>query len=192
MLGVIDYLRDAGKQSRSSSIPPVLIYLSTGNDGLVNAGQPRRTNMYLKSIMTVALVFVALLLPAYAQTYDFNKFVGTYASNATQDFVFVKRLTISKDENGKAKFRATLSGFPDDLPLGESVGEPYAARNIGVYISYLATFSAGKLSVLMVINTNSNSPQNVNITAYMKHSDGSKPSVYFEGNLQKESEKGSK
>lgn len=148
--------------------------------------------MYLKSIVTTALVFVALLLPASAQTYDFNKFVGTYASNATQDFVFVKRLTISKDDNGKPKFRATLSGFPDDLSLGEAIGEPYTARQVGVYKSYLATFSAGKLSVLMVINTNNNSPQNVNVTAYMKHTDGGKPSVYFEGNLQKETEKSGK
>jgi hypothetical protein len=121
--------------------------------------------MHLKSFAAALVLLVALCLPASAQTYDLNKFKGTYVSDASQDFVFVKRLTIEKQDylpNGKVKFRATLSGFPDDIYLGEATGESYADRTTPVARSYLTTFSTGKLSVFMVIRTHMAAPQNVN------------------------------
>jgi hypothetical protein len=35
-------------------------------------------------------------------------------------------------------------------------------------------------------------PQNVNVTTYMRYTDGSRPDVYFDGSLQKEPEKPAK
>jgi len=148
--------------------------------------------MHLKSFVSALIVFAVWCLPASAQQYDLNKFLGTYASNSNQDYVFVKGLTIAKDDKGKVKFRATLSGFPDDLSLGEATGEQYTARNIDVYKSYLATFTTSKLSVFMVISTNASHPEAVSITSYMKYPDGGKGSVYFDGSLQKEPEKPAK
>jgi hypothetical protein len=148
--------------------------------------------MKLKHFLAALALLLALTVPAQAQTYDLSKFLGNYRSNATQDFVFVKRLTVSKDEHGSVKFSATLSGFPDDIYLGETSGEVYAARTADVYRSYLASFATGKLSVFMTINTNANYPQNLSVTSYLKYSDKSRPNVYFEGNLQKESEKPTK
>jgi hypothetical protein len=145
--------------------------------------------MQLKSFVCALILLVALCLPVSAQTYDLNKFLGTYVSNSSQDFVFVKRLTIAKDDSGKVKIRATLSGFPDDLYLGEATGEPYTARNANVYRSYVATFSTGKLSIIIVVSTSANSPQSVGTTSYMKYTESSRPSVYFDGGLQKEPEK---
>jgi hypothetical protein len=147
--------------------------------------------MHLKSFAAALVLLVALCLPASAQ-YDLSKFIGSYSSNSTQDFVFVKKLTIAKDDNGKVKFRATLSGFPDDLYLGEAIGEPYTARNADVYKNYLTTFSTGKLSVFLIIETCSNQPEAVGTIAYMKYTDSSRGSVYFDGRLQKEPEKPAK
>lgn len=148
--------------------------------------------MHFKSFVTALMLCAAFCLPASAQTYELNKFVGTYAAYPSQDFVGLKRLTITKEDNGKIKFRSTLAGFPDDLYLGEATPESYALRTNPVARNYLADFSAGKLSVVLVVSTNINNPQGINVTSYMKYTDSSKPSVYFEGGLQKEPEKPAK
>jgi len=142
--------------------------------------------MSFRTLVSVLILCVALSLPASAQVYDVNKFVGTWTSNESKDFVFVKRLGITKEKDGKIKFAATLSGFPDDLYLGEAVGEKYAARNADVYRSYVANFTAGKISMILVINTGANSLTNLTVTSYLKYTDGSRPNVFFDGGLQKQ------
>ncbi len=148
--------------------------------------------MRLKCFVSALILFVALSLPVSAQTYDPTQFLGNYVSTASQDYVFVKRLAIEKQENGKIKFRATLSGFPDDLSLGEATGDPYSARTTDVYRNYLANFSTGKVSVFMTIATSVNSPQYVSVTSYLKYTDNSRPNVFFDGSLEKESPKPAK
>jgi hypothetical protein len=146
--------------------------------------------MNMKSIVSTLILFVALMLPVSAQIYDLNKVVGTYLSSAPQDYVFVKKLTIEKEDNGKVKFRATLSGFPDDFYLGEATAESYTARTTAANRTYLTTFSTSKVTVFMVIGTFANSTA-VIVTSYMKYADG-RTNVYFDGSLQKESEKPAK
>jgi hypothetical protein len=141
--------------------------------------------MHVKIIVSTLILFVALILPVSAQVYDLNKVVGTYVSSAPQDYVFVKKLTIEKEDNGKVKFRATLSGFPDYFYLGEATAESYTLRTAAFYRSYLTTFSTSKMTVFMVIGTSANNPTGVNVTSYMKYADG-RPNVYFDGSLQKE------
>jgi hypothetical protein len=148
--------------------------------------------MHLKSFVSALILFVSLCLPASAQTYDLNNFLGTYVSNSSPDYVGVKRLTITKEATGKLKVRATISAFPDDVYLGEATAEPYTCRPTEAYRSLLSTFSAGKLSVLMVVVNIPGAPEDVITTTYVKYTDSSKPNAYFESRLQKEPEKPAK
>jgi hypothetical protein len=127
-------------------------------------------------------------VPALAQVYDSTKLVGSYKSDQSKDFVFVKRLAISKSDNGKVKFAATLSGFPDDVYLGEAEGEAYTSRNAEVYRNYLVNFTSGKISVFMIVNTSGNSYKGVTVNSYMKWVDGSRPNVFFDGVLQRDAD----
>jgi len=138
-----------------------------------------------KNFSIALSLLVATALPVAAQQSDEDKHLGTYVSNVAQDFVFVKSITMLRDDKGKIKFRAALSGFPDDYSLGEATAESYSPRSAPpAYKSYLAAFTTPKMSVFMIIGTG-NSANDIRTQSFMKFSDGSKKNVFFDGSLQK-------
>lgn len=117
--------------------------------------------MRFKGYASALILFITMSLPVSAQNYDLNQILGTYESKASQDYVFVKRLALEKQENGKVKIRAMLSGFPDDISLGEATVEAYSSRTTDVSRNFLANFSTSKISVFMTVATSMNNPNEI-------------------------------
>jgi hypothetical protein len=113
--------------------------------------------------------------------------VGTYTTDQ-KDFVTVKRLTFSEEKDGSIKIRGALVGFPDEVSIGEAVGEPYAARNdTSNPDTLLASFSSEKYKPLLIISPqgwDGKQMHSVNFTCYMRDIDGSK--VHIQGHLNRQ------
>ncbi len=142
--------------------------------------------MRINTNIVAAIVMAGLSLPAIA--YDVQDLAGTYVSDA-KGFVHIKKLTISKDDNGKIKVRVTLAGFPDDIYLGEATAEVYPDRDGQPGDDkFLASLSNGKLTDLIEIGHGTrwvDFKDDVSVKSFMKYADG-RPSVVFNDILKRE------
>lgn len=139
----------------------------------------------MKSIgLSLSLAFLVMTqLPAFSAlepvSYD-----GTYKGEENS-FVSIKKMTFSKSADGQLKVQGWLVGFPEDVPLGEAVAEPYeGARSRGRSTDFpphlLATFNSSKVKAVVMIKPGGGwgaSDRNVGwlfCDAFVKNPDGSK------------------
>lgn len=124
--------------------------------------------------------------PSFADDVASN-WEGTYISKET-NFVTIKRLTFTKEKDGRLKVRGALVGFPDEVSIGEATCEPYAERsNKGNPDIILASFSSNKYKPLIEMNASGwNGKHNtaVSFKCFMTDVDGAK--VHFSGHLNRE------
>jgi len=118
-----------------------------------------------------------------------DKWAGTYSSKET-NFVTVKRLTFTKENDGSMKIQGVLVGFPDEVSIGEATAEAYADRNNKANPdTIVASFSSERYKPLMVITAqgwDGNQITAINFTCYMKDIDGSR--VHVNGYLTRDSD----
>lgn len=129
-----------------------------------------------------ALAVSAICASPPTRADDINDLVGSYTSTETT-LVTIKRLTFSKDKDGRMVISGSLVGFPDEVSIGETIGErsaPYPNKKYPDTV--LAKFSSQKFKPWIII-TYPNS-KNLTYTCFMKDADGT--SIHFGGALSKD------
>lgn len=134
----------------------------------------------------IAATAFGLLVPANADDLG-SKWAGTYSCKET-NFVTVKRLSFTREKDGKIKVRGALVGFPDEVSIGEAIAEPYSNRNSkSDPDTLIASFSSEKYRPLIVIQRSTWDTEHVKnfvFTCYMKDIDGAQ--VHINGSLERE------
>lgn len=132
-------------------------------------------------LISALAVFTICAAPP-AQANDINDLAGSYTTNETT-LVTIKRLTFSKDKDGRIVIAGSLVGFPEEVSIGETVAElsaPYPNKKYPDTV--LAKFSSQKFKPWIII-TNPSS-KNLTYTCFMKDADGT--NIHFGGALSKD------
>ncbi len=135
------------------------------------------------AIVAIAFVFLG---PANADDLG-SKWAGTYSCKET-NFVTVKRLSFTREKDGRIKVRGTLVGFPDEVSIGDAIAEPYSDRNNkSDPDTLIASFSSERYKPLIVIQRSTWDTEHIKnfvFTCYMKDIDGAQ--VHINGSLDRE------
>jgi len=143
--------------------------------------------MKTRHILGISISLLASITPGFCLDEDvFGDYVSTEKGH-----VHVKKVSILKTKDGKIKARVTLSGYPDDLNLGETIVAVYPERDKSFGDRLMGTLSTPKLTDTFVIETQAFSNNYLqgggwflNVTSYLTYKDG-RPSVYFETGMGK-------
>lgn len=119
------------------------------------------------------------------QTVDLNKLIGSY-TDPDRRFATVRNLTIEKTKNGSIRIQGKLSGFPDDVDLGEATVQTYVHRDRGDW-RLLLTFSGGRFKPFVEVGIPTvKPPSQLSVTCYLKGN--AQPAEYFETTLTRDKE----
>jgi len=133
--------------------------------------------MTTKTLPLTLIVAAACFLPA--QSFDLTNSPTTYKNQERRPFR-VGEITIRQDK-GKLKVQATLSGFPDDTVFPEASAEVFADRDGNRSNDTLrVTLSNGKLEDELIIKQPTNYIQ---VESLLRYTDG-RPPVCFQDVLQ--------
>ncbi len=142
--------------------------------------------------LLLVLGFITLTLaPAFAENDFASKLEGVYTTQQT-DFVTMKRLTFTKEKDGRIRIQAALMGFPEEVSLGEATPELYTQRLSKTNPdSLLATFSSSKYKPFMILKPSTEKGigggstifQVMTYTCYFRDLDGK--NVHISGTLHR-------
>lgn len=143
-----------------------------------------RSVKILLPFIVATLCVCALANPALSeQSVDMNKLLGSY-TDSDKRFATVRSLCITKAKDGTIKVSGKLSGFPDDVDLGEASVETWVQRDRGDW-QLLLSFSSGRFKPFMVVSVpRATPPSQLSVTCYLKGNN--QPAEYFETTLSRD------